>query len=97
MLARITTLRFRPDKAGEGFGIVQHSIVPTIKEQRGFRGLLLLGDSLTGSATTVTLWDCEADMEASATGNCPVQLAKLDGLLAGTPARDIYEVKDINL
>ena len=59
--------------------------------------MLLLRDPLTMSATTLTLWDSEADMEASATGNYPVQLAKREGLLAGTRVRNICEVTDISL
>jgi hypothetical protein len=53
MFARITALHFVPDKAEQGFDIVQHSVVPTIKEQAGFKGLLLLRDPETGGATTV--------------------------------------------
>jgi quinol monooxygenase YgiN len=97
MFARITTLRFRPDTDGQGFDIMEHSIVPSIKEQPGCKGLLLLRDPSTCNATTVTLWDSEAAMAASASGNYPLQLAKLDGLLAEPPRRDKYEVKDISL
>ena len=97
MFARITALHFLPDKAEQGFDIVQHAIVPTIKEQGGFKGLLLLRDPQTGSATAVTLWDSEADMQASASGNYPVQLAKVSELLSGQPTRHIYEVKEVSL
>jgi hypothetical protein len=45
----------------------------------------------------VTLWESEADVEASAAGNYPVQLAKLQGLLAGPPTRHVYEVKAVSL
>ena len=97
MFARITTLRFRPETDEQGFELVAHSIAPTIKEQHGFKGLLLLRDSSTGSATTVTLWESEVDMEVTARGNYPVQLAKISGLLAGAPTRQIYEVKEVSL
>lgn len=97
MFARVTLLQFQPDKANEGFDIVQNSIVPSIKEQNGFKGLLLLRDPKTGSATTITLWESEADMAATATGNYPTQVAKLAGLLSAQPTRDIYEVEDVSI
>ena len=97
MFARVTRLEFQPDKAEEGFDIVQHSIVPSIKEQQGYKGLLLLRDPKTGSATTVTLWESEADMAATTTGNYPVQVAKVSGLLSTPPTRDVYEVRDVSI
>ncbi len=48
MLARITHLQFHPDKAEQGFEVVRQSIVPSIKEQRGFKGILPLHDRETG-------------------------------------------------
>jgi heme-degrading monooxygenase HmoA len=97
MFARITVLEFLPDQAEQGFDIVKQSIVPSIREQQGFKGLLLLRDQKTGSASAVTLWESQADMDATATGNYPVQLAKISGLLAGPPTRQIYEVTEVSL
>ena len=54
-------------------------------------------DAKTGNGTLVTLWDAEADMEMSASGNYPTQIAKLQGLLAGPPTREIYEVAEVSV
>ena len=97
MLARITHLQFHPDKAEQGVEIVRQSIVPTIKEQRGFKGILLLRDRETGGATVVTLWESEADMEATVTGNYPVQIAKVREFLIGPPTRSTYEVEEVSV
>jgi len=97
MFARITLAQFQPDKADQGFDILQHSILPTIKEQHGYKGLLLLRDPKSGNGTLVTLWEAEADMEMSASGNYPTQIAKLQGLLAGPPTREIYEVAEVSI
>ena len=48
-------------------------------------------------ATVVTLWASLEAMEATATGNYPAQLAKIEPLLAGPPARHVYEVADAGL
>jgi heme-degrading monooxygenase HmoA len=97
MFARITTLHFQPDKAEQAFAVVRQAVVPSLKEQHGFQGLLLLRDSKTGSAMAVTLWESEAAMAASVMGNYPAQLAKVEGLLTEDPSRSIYEVKELGL
>jgi heme-degrading monooxygenase HmoA len=96
MFARITTLRFVTEGSSKGFQVLQQSIVPTIKQQHGFAGLLLLRGPGSDCATTVTLWESEAAFEASATGNYPLQIAKLEGLLASPPTRQIFEVEEIS-
>src|SRR4030088_2479726 len=92
MFARLTELQFLPEMADDGFRVVRDSIVPTIKEQRGFQGLLLLRDSNTGSASVLSLWESESDMDATATGNYLVQIAKVSLLISGPPTRRIYEL-----
>jgi heme-degrading monooxygenase HmoA len=96
MFARITTLRFVTEVSNRGFNVLQESIVPTIKQQHGFAGLLLLRGPGSDCATTVTLWESAAAFEASATGNYPLQIAKLEGLLAGPPTRQIFDVEEIS-
>jgi heme-degrading monooxygenase HmoA len=97
VFARLTELEFLPDNVEDGFRLVRDSIVPTIKEQGGFRGLVFLRDPQTGSASVLSLWDSEADMDATVTGNYPVQIAKVSTLLSGPPKRRIYEVAGFSL
>jgi heme-degrading monooxygenase HmoA len=97
MFARMTTLQFQPGKAQEGFDVLQNSVVPTIKDQHGFKGLLLLRDTSTGAAAALTFWEAEGDIAASASGNYPVQLQKLTGLISGPPMRAIYNVEELSL
>lgn len=97
MFARMTTLQFQPGKAEQGFDVLRNSVVSTIKEQHGFKGLVLLRDASTGDAAALTLWEAEADMAASASGNYPVQLQKLTGLITGPPTRTIYNVEELSL
>jgi hypothetical protein len=92
--ARVTSLRFDPERAVEAFFLVAQSIVPTIKGQQGCQGVLLLREP-SGDATTVTLWASEADMAAAASANYPVQIEKLDGMLREPPSRRTYEVAEL--
>ena len=97
MFARMTTLQFQPTRAAEGFDVLRNSVVPTIKEQHGFKGLVLLRDASTGDAAALTFWEAEADMAASASGNYPVQLQKLTGLISNAPTRTIYSVEELSI
>ena len=97
MFARLTDLQFQPDFVEQGFAIVRDSIVPTIKQQHGFNGLLLLRDPTTSSASGLSLWESQADMDATATGNYQVQIAKVSSLIAGPPVRRIWEVFELSL
>ena len=97
MFARMTTLQFQPGKAEQGFDVLRNSVVPTIKEQHGFKGLVLLRDASTGDAAALKFWEAEADMAASASGNYPVQLQKLTGLITGPPTRTVHNVEEVSL
>jgi hypothetical protein len=69
MFARLTEMQFLPEMAGEGFGIVQDPVVLDYQRTAGLRGIVVLRDSNAGSASVLSLWESEADMDATATGN----------------------------
>jgi heme-degrading monooxygenase HmoA len=48
----------------EVVGVAQ-GLAPLLKEQRGFRGLQVLTDPSAGGGLIVSLWEMEADVEAS--------------------------------
>ena len=93
MQARTLTTQLKPGKTGEAIQIFRDSVVPVAREQKGFKGVLLLTDSTKDTAMVVTLWETEADMKAGETsGYFQEQLAKFAQVLAGPPARDVYEI-----
>jgi hypothetical protein len=53
-------------------------------------------DRNAGTAAVLTTWETEMDMKAAETGNYPQQIAKLAGLLAGPPAREVYEEYEVS-
>ncbi len=97
MPARVTMLHFQIEKAEEGINIFVDSVVPSIRQQKGFKGLVLMTDRPTGRAAVLTTWETEADMKAAETGNFPTQIAKVTGLLDGPPNREVYEEYEINV
>lgn len=69
MFARVTTSQVNPDQADEATNIVRDSIVPAARQQKGFAGYIVLGDRGKGKAITISLWETQADREASGSGS----------------------------
>ncbi len=93
MYARAVNLQFQTGKVDEASRIVNESIVPVMKEQKGFKGQLLLTQRDTGKAISINLWETEADLTAFETSPLYRELlGKLAGALAAPPAAERYEV-----
>jgi heme-degrading monooxygenase HmoA len=74
-------------------GYHPESIVPSLKEQAGFRGFVVMTGREPDTSIGYSMWDSEADLAASETsGNYQQQLAKLGGAGAAPPVREAYEV-----
>lgn len=93
MFARAVNIQFQSGKVDEASRIVQDSIVPVLKAQKGFKGQLLLTQPNTGKAVSLNLWETEADLTAFETSPLYRDLmGKLADVLAGPPAGERYEV-----
>ena len=93
MHARVTVSQIKPDKIDEAVALYRDSVVPTAKQQRGFKALLNLSDRTTGKGLSIVLWETEADMKAGeASGYYQQQLAKFKDLFATPPVKEHYEV-----
>ncbi len=89
---RVTTALFQQGKIDEGIRIVRDSIAPEAKKQQGFDGLLSLLDRAMGKSIILTLWESEADVNASeSSGYYQAQVAKAAPILLGQPTRETYE------
>ena len=93
MYARVMIGTMKPGKMDEGVSIYRNSIVPTGKEQKGFKGALFLTDSKTNKAISISLWETEGDMKAGeATGYLQQQIVKLVPTFDTFPAPEVYAV-----
>lgn len=91
--ARVVTVHAQAGKVDEMVKIYHDSIVPAIKQQKGFQGARLFVDRANNKGVSVTRWDSQADLEATeASGVYQAQIAKLAGLLAGAPERETFEI-----
>ena len=94
MYARVVTAQFKPGTFDEAVDLFRDSAMPEIKQQQGFKGALLLSDPNTGKGITITLWETEADAQASGVGSAHLQaqFAKVASLVAAAPVTETYEV-----
>ena len=93
MNARVVSSQIQPGKTNESVSIYQDSVLPVLKQQKGFKSALYLTDPDTGKALAVSLWETEADMTASwASDYLREQAAKMTEVLAAPGVREHYEV-----
>lgn len=93
MYARIVNVQLQAAKADEGSRIVEESIVPAMKNQKGFKGQLFFTQPETGKAVSINLWETEADLIAFEGSPLYKELlGKLGGILAGPPTGEKYKV-----
>ena len=91
--ARVLTATAQPGKTDEGVQIVRDSLLPVTRQQLGYRGYLSLNDRTTGRVISITLWETEADLNASeSSGLLREQLGKVAQVLATQVVREVYEV-----
>jgi heme-degrading monooxygenase HmoA len=94
MHARVMTYQIHPEKIEETERIVRESVVSDLRQQKGFKGALILTDANRARSMSITLWETEEDLTASATsGFVREQLAKVRDYLASAPTREAYEVR----
>ncbi|HCF85219.1 MAG TPA: hypothetical protein DEV72_08460 [Ktedonobacter sp.] len=92
MYARVTTFQIEQAKLDEALEISRSSILPAMKQQAGFKGVLTLVDRQTGKATSITLWETEGDLQAGeSSGYYLQQVGKLASFVTAPAARETYE------
>ena len=64
MHVRITTVTGASNIDG-GLAALRDQALPQMRQQHGFRGLSAAGDRAAGVVTVLSVWDSEADLEAS--------------------------------
>jgi heme-degrading monooxygenase HmoA len=91
MFARVSTIQGAPEHLEEA---IQYLATPaSFRQAKGFKGNYLLVDRENGKMLTITLWETEADMQATAQAVNPIRQegARLAGA-AEPPSIELYEV-----
>src|SRR5215831_16488537 len=93
MYARVLMAQAKPGETDKLIQLIRDSVVPEVKQEIGFKGLLLLNEQATGRGISITLWETPVDLKASETsGYLQQQLSKVAPLLTESPVIGIYEV-----
>ena len=91
--SRVITGKVAAEKHDEAFAIFTDDIIPTAKEQEGFRGANLFTNPQTGKFIATTIWKTEEDMISSGkSGYLEEQLGKVATFLDGPPVVEHYIV-----
>jgi heme-degrading monooxygenase HmoA len=93
MYARVITTQYQPGKTEEGLQNYRE-MLSAARQQPGFKGILGLVDSRADKAISISLWETEAEAQASGTGSAylQAQLAKFASVFAAAPMIETYEV-----
>ena len=93
MFARVLTAQTKPGMMDELIRCFRDSVIPEVRHEVGFKGLLLLNERATGKGISITLWETPVDLKASETsGYLQKQLDKVVPLLSEPPVIGVYEV-----
>jgi heme-degrading monooxygenase HmoA len=89
MHARVTTVTGASD-IDAGIALLREHVLPEMHQQKGFRGLSAAGDRAAGVFTVLSLWDSQADLQASekADDSARARVARLTG---GRVSVECYE------
>jgi hypothetical protein len=93
MFARHVTVQGSPEKVDEAVQSVRDHVLPVLKDCDGFKGQLLLVDRAKGEAIGISLWDTEANMNASEAKVSSARQQTADQVGANTaPKVHLYEL-----
>ncbi|HET9920038.1 MAG TPA: hypothetical protein VFQ30_09385 [Ktedonobacteraceae bacterium] len=93
MYARVLVAQVKSGESEALTQVVRDSVVPAVKQEVGFKGLLLLNNVETGEGISITFWETPVDLKASETsGYLQEQLAKVAPYLTKSPGQGVYEV-----
>jgi heme-degrading monooxygenase HmoA len=91
--AGVVSVLFKPGRAEEAARIYQDSVVPELRQMRGFEGGYVLTNAETGKGYIIGLWESREDAEAfESSGAFREQAAKFEDVLEGPPTREVCEV-----
>jgi heme-degrading monooxygenase HmoA len=91
MYARMNTAHWNPETREKATQLTWDTIIPGYENQPGYRGYLLLLEPNGDKGIAITLWDTEADMEASV-AVAKAMTAELRDVLLERPVTENYEV-----
>jgi heme-degrading monooxygenase HmoA len=92
MYARVTNIRFPSNMKAEVVAVAQ-GLAPVLENQRGFKGLQVLTDPNSSEGIIISLWETEAEAEASEVSSSYIgQMSMMSSFLHEPLVPKTYEV-----
>lgn len=92
MYARVTNIRFPSNMKAEVVAVAQ-GLALVLQDQRGFKGLQVLTDPNLGEGIIISLWETEAEAEASEVSSSYIgQMSMMSSFLHEALVPKTYEV-----
>lgn len=91
MYARVVSATIHPGRLDETIQLWRESVLPSVRQLKGFKGVRLLVDRENNNVVSMGLWETEADFLATVGWN-QAQIDKFAELVAAPPDVGGYEV-----
>ncbi len=93
MFARLLRIKTKIERIDEAAKLFEESVIPLLKNQKGYKGAYFLTDRKTGVSIPITLWENEEDMLATESSHFfQEQLVRFMTFFKAPPIREAYEV-----
>ncbi len=92
MYARVTTLEASPDRMDDATRFVQEQVLPQLKQQDGFKGLIALSDRQSGKVLGIALWESEEALRATEETAARIRGGAAEATGAAAAGAENYEV-----
>jgi len=93
MFARLIRIKTKIERIDEAAKLFEESVIPLLKNKKGYKGAYFLADRKTGVSIPITLWENEEDMLATESSHFfQEQLVKFMTFFKAPPIREAYEV-----
>ncbi len=94
MYVRQVTAHFKPDKFDQFNRKLEDEIIPTLREQPGFRDELSFFDKDNDEAVAMSFWDTKKDAEKYERDVYPQISRKMEDTIDGVPEVRSFEVNN---
>jgi len=92
LVARKVAARLKPNSLTEFTNLMECEILPWLRKQEGFLGLITLAVPAAREVATISFWDDKGTAQAFNSSGYPEVLKALEKLLDGTPYVKTFDV-----
>jgi heme-degrading monooxygenase HmoA len=92
MFARKVAVRLKPNSLVDFTRVMEHEILPWLRNQEGFLDLIVLAVTNSQEVATISFWDHKRSAEAYNTVAYPQVVKALEELLDGRPYVKTFDV-----